>query len=164
MKARILSLLLVLLSATTINCYDFQPRGHSHTTDLIRKLKPTLDSEIATIHSKYIDEASEKWHLPKELIVSIAFKESEFNSCAISSKGAIGVMQVLPTAHKEEIKKRRLLPGELFLLKNNYDLGSEILYKLLKNHSLDSALSHYVGGPHPTYVADVRRNMKKCLL
>ena len=162
MKTRALALLIVLIAFSTVNTYNYQAKQTSRTIDYIRLLKPNLDPKIAELHAKEIDKASEKWKVKKELIVSVAFRESEFNSCAVSSEGAVGCMQVLPRAHKDKIRARRLLPGEIFLLENNYDIGTEILHDLLKEKSLSKALRGYVGGSHPTYIADVRRNLKRC--
>lgn len=132
------------------------------TRDLIRVLKPTLDPEIASIHAKYIDENAQKWNLKKELIISVAFNESQFNSCAISPKGAKGVMQVNAMAHRDKMKARGIKPKDLFLLRNNYDMGCEILSIARKNHkSLDGTLREYLGGRDPDYVRDVKRSLRK---
>lgn len=161
MKTRAIALLMVITLSTTVNTYNYQAKQTSRTSDMIQLLKPTLDPEIRKLHAFYIDQASEKWKVKKERIVSIANRESEFNSCAVSSEGAVGVMQVLPRAHKDKIKRRRLLPGEIFTLENNYDIGAEILHDLLKKRSLDSALQGYVGGKHPTYIQDVKKTIRR---
>jgi len=170
MKTRVLAMMIVLLSSTIVNSYSNTTPYHpspaisrtSDTKDLIRVLKPTLDPEIASVHAKYIDESSEKWGLKKELIISVAFHESEFDSCAISPKGAKGVMQVMERVHKDKIKARRLAPGEIFNLKNNYDIGCEILYDAKREHeTLEGALTAYVGGQNPAYIRNIKKSLRK---
>ena len=41
------------------------------------------------------EEASERYDVPQRLLVAIAAGESDFNPLAVSSAGAIGVMQIM---------------------------------------------------------------------
>lgn len=136
----------------------------SRTSELIRVLKPTLDPEIADVHARYIDANAEKWGLNRELIISVAYSESQFNSCAVSPMGAKGVMQINVRAHSDKMRARGISSKDVFLLKNNYDLGCEILHTAKKNHkSLDGALAEYLGGRDPNYISGVKRSMRKLI-
>ena len=44
----------------------------------------------------YADAYADHYHLPRELVHAIIEKESGWNSRALSSKGAIGLMQLMP--------------------------------------------------------------------
>lgn len=48
-------------------------------------------------YRKLIDETSEKYGLERELVASLIFIESKFNCEVKSSKGAMGLMQLMPT-------------------------------------------------------------------
>ena len=129
----------------------------SKTADLIIYLRPHLDPEIAAIHARYIDRYSNKWHVDRLKVISIANLESEFRADARSSSGCIGAMQVNPKAHQEKLKKRGITPHDLFYLKHNYDIGSEILCEYLKSsRTFDEALHKYSGGSK-NYTRDVKK-------
>ena len=129
----------------------------SRTADLIIYLRPHLDPEIAAIHARYIDRYSNKWHVDRLKVISIANLESEFRADARSSSGCIGAMQVNPKAHQEKLKKRGITPHDLFYLKHNYDIGSEILRDCLKSsRTFDEALYKYSGGSK-NYTRDVKK-------
>lgn len=165
---------LMLLSSSTLNSYNVsavkdtaKPKAvevhhlsQTPTSELIKVLKPTLDSELAKVHAKHIDACSKKWGIKRELVISIACRESEFNSCAVSSEGAVGVMQIMRSAHKDKIESRKIKPNQVFDLKYNYDIGCEILHDQ-EGKSLDAKLTAYVGGKQPKYVRDIKRNMRK---
>jgi soluble lytic murein transglycosylase-like protein len=117
------------------------------TTELIRYLQPNLDPEIAAIHARYIDQYSTKWHVDRLKVISIAHFESNFRADATSTVGCIGAMQVNPRAHEDKLKRRGITWHDLFYLRNNYDIGSEILHDCLKSsRTLDEALYKYSGG------------------
>ncbi len=160
MRTRICALLFVAIISTHVNSH-LKTVAPSRTVDLIKELKPSLDTEIAALHAKYIDKWSVAYGVPREEVVALTFQESEFNSCAVSNKGAIGAMQVLPRAHKDKLRERRLMASEVFSLDNNYSLGCEIFSKERK-HGLTVALRHYVGGHEPRYVEDIKRNISRC--
>jgi len=117
------------------------------TADIIIYLQPHLDPEIAAIHARYIDRYSYKWHIDRLKVISIANLESEFRADAKNPSGCIGVMQVNPKIHQDKLKRRGISLHELFYLKHNYDVGSEILHDCLKSsRNFDQALYKYSGG------------------
>jgi len=133
------------------------------TFAVIRAIQPAIDPEIASLHAKYIDYYSLHYHLDRFLVIAVTMRESEFNMGAVSKKGCIGVMQVNPTSHKEELKQLGISRTELFHLRNNYNLGCSILHDCIKgSSSVDVALTKYVGGRHPTYRKDVRKIYAEC--
>ncbi len=127
----------------------------SSTADMIIYLQPHLDPEIAAIHARYIDRFSSKWHVDRLKVISIANLESEFRADAKNPSGCIGAMQVNPKIHQDKLKRRGLSLKELFYLRNNYDIGSEILHDCLKSsRNFDQALYKYSGGSR-NYTRDV---------
>jgi soluble lytic murein transglycosylase-like protein len=129
----------------------------SSTTRLIIYLQPNLDPEIAAIHAKYIDQYASKWKVDRLKVISIAHQESKFRADAQSSVGCIGAMQVNPRAHQDKLKRRGMTWRDLYYLRNNYDIGSEILHDCLKSsRSFDEALKKYSGGS-PRYSREVKK-------
>ena len=117
------------------------------TAELITYLQPNLDPEIAAIHAKYIDKYATKWNVDRLKVISIAHQESNFRADAQSSEGCIGAMQVNPRAHQDKLKRRGITWRDLYYLRNNYDIGSEILHDCLKSsRTFDEALKKYSGG------------------
>jgi soluble lytic murein transglycosylase-like protein len=164
MRTRALALGMVLLFCTVVNSYTFHPTDPTlRTTDLILKLKENLDPEIAAVHARYVNKWAERYNLKPELVVSVVSIESDFSNTAVSCEGAIGVMQVLPRAHKDKLKQRRITRGDLFRLDPNYDIGCQILAESLKKgKTLDKGLKFYTGGYVKGYVARVKKNLSKC--
>jgi len=133
------------------------------TTSLITMLQPGYDPEIADVHAKYIDKNTGLWGIDRDDFVSVINKESSFNSMAESTKGAKGASQILIRVHKELVKKRRLMPHEIWYLDNNYSMGCEVFYMAKKkSHNLDEILTRYVGGKCPGYIPDIKKSIAKC--
>jgi soluble lytic murein transglycosylase-like protein len=139
--------LAVLIMAQTQVAYPRSPMKTSSTAELIIYLQPHLDPEIAAIHAKYIDKYAYKWNVDRLKVISIAHQESKFRADAQSSVGCIGAMQVNPKVHQDKLKRRGITWRDLYFLRNNYDIGSEILHDCLKSsRTFDQALDKYSGG------------------
>jgi soluble lytic murein transglycosylase-like protein len=90
-----------------------------------------------------IDKAAEEHHLDPALVREVARQESAFHPCAISVKGAEGLMQLMPDTQA------------LFQVKNPFsaqeslNAGSKFLKTLLDRYhgDLSLALSAYNAGP-----------------
>jgi len=107
-------------------------------------------SELSLIISAVM-KSSEKYGFDPELIFSLIQKESSFRSRAVSAKGAIGLMQVLPSTGRFLAQELKIeYSGEETLLDPvaNIEIGTYYLYKLLHDFKdLDTALSAYNIGP-----------------
>lgn len=88
------------------------------------------------------DAAAEKYGLPKSLVRSIMAAESGFRPEAVSKKGAIGLMQLMPGTAKT-------LGADPADLRQNVDAGARYLRDLLEkyNYGLYHALAAYNAGP-----------------
>lgn len=77
-----------------------------------------------------IEEAARRHGLPPEFIRSVASVESAFKPNAISPKGAIGVMQLMPQTAKA-------LNADPADPEQNIDAGTRLLLELLKKYEND---------------------------
>ncbi len=101
------------------------------------------NSEISQKFDEIIEEASQRYNIPKELIKAVIKAESNFNPFAISPKNAIGLMQLLPSTAKE------MGVEDIFDPYQNIMGGTKYLRTLLDkyNNNLFLALASYNAGP-----------------
>jgi soluble lytic murein transglycosylase-like protein len=107
-----------------------------------------IDSQAADLTEQQIIEkkvlkAAEKYNLPPELIKAVIRAESNFEVQAVSSAGAQGLMQLMPTTAKE------LGVNNPFDIEQNIDGGAKYLRMMLDRFggSLRKALAAYNAGP-----------------
>ncbi|RME57638.1 MAG: lytic transglycosylase domain-containing protein [Candidatus Dadabacteria bacterium] len=98
---------------------------------------------------------SRKYNLEPTLVISIIEAESRFNPYAVSAKGAVGLMQILPST-AEYISKKYSIPwrGRSGLFNPSYNIliGCAYLHYLMKkfNQNLKYTLMAYNWGPSNT--------------
>ena len=97
------------------------------------------------IKQMIIAEANRSTRVRPELALAVAQVESAFNPNAVSSKGAIGIMQIMP---RTGLKVFGVPKKELFKPEVNIQIGIQFLDSLLERYRgrEDLALSHYNGG------------------
>ena len=118
------------------------PRAtHSYST-------PTEMSALERVNREKIEdmirEVSGRYRVDPALVRAVIETESNWNSSAVSRKGALGLMQLVPgTAHQLGV-------NNAFDPKQNLDGGVRYLHSLLEryNGDLDRALAAYNAGPH----------------
>jgi soluble lytic murein transglycosylase-like protein len=88
------------------------------------------------------DRAADKYGLPRLLVRSVMAAESGFQPKAVSPKGAIGLMQLMPRTARD-LGVNPLDPAQ------NVDAGTRYLRDLLEkyNYGLWHALAAYNAGP-----------------
>jgi hypothetical protein len=91
---------------------------------------------------KLVKEAAERHRVDPALVRAVIATESNWNAGAISRKGAVGLMQLIPTT------AARYGANDLFSPQQNVDAGVRYLKKLLDryNGNLDLALAAYNAG------------------
>ncbi len=93
--------------------------------------------------SKMIDDAAEKQGIDGNLVREVARQESGFKPCAVSPKGAEGIMQLMPATQAQ------FQVADPFDAKQSIEAGSKLLKTLLDKYhgDLSLALSAYNAGP-----------------
>jgi len=92
-----------------------------------------------------VTEAAARWGLPPTLLQAIARVESGYDPAAVSPKGAIGIMQLMP-------QTARQLGADPRDPRQNVDAGARYLVELLRKYQDDDyqvrkALAAYNAGP-----------------
>ena len=104
-------------------------------------------ADFPNTYDSIINEASEKYSVPKDLIKAVIKQESNYMPNAVSSKGAIGLMQVMPsTGALLGIEDKELLKDPY----TNIMTGTKYLSQMLNRYDgrLDLSLSAYNAGPN----------------
>jgi soluble lytic murein transglycosylase len=149
-------------------CRLYREVGEYHRSAILarRKMKlhplagPPTDTERALYllayplgNSTWINHYARNRSLDPALLSAVILEESRFNPQAISSAGARGLMQVLPTTANQiaqRIKVSPFSPELLFDPETNLRLGSWYLSTLLEEFGGKEAfaLAAYNAGPH----------------
>jgi soluble lytic murein transglycosylase-like protein len=120
----------------TTSISSFSPRPH-FATELTVRPKPEVYEPI-------IQAAAEKHRVDPGLIRAVMRFESAFRPLAVSSAGAVGLMQLMP-----EVAKELGVRGDPFDPYENIMAGAKYLRQLLDMHKgkVDLALASYNAGP-----------------
>ncbi|WP_028227970.1 transglycosylase SLT domain-containing protein [Paraburkholderia ferrariae] len=99
--------------------------------------------EKATTISTAVTTAAEKYSLPPAVLLAIISIESRFREKAHGANGATGLMQVVPSAHRNLLRNVK----DLTKPDVNIDIGSSILYgyKRAAGGDLAAAMKSYGG-------------------
>lgn len=104
-------------------------------------------ADFPNTYDNIIKEASEKYSVPEYLIKAVIKQESNYMPNAISSKGAIGLMQIMPsTGALLGVDDKELLKDPYI----NIMTGTKYLSQMLNRYDgrLDLSLSAYNAGPN----------------
>ncbi len=85
----------------------------------------------------------------RDLILAICLVESNFNPQAVSHKGAIGLMGIMPGVWLQELQEKGIVrqKNDLYKISENIAAGAHVLETYLSETAdLRRALSRYVGG------------------
>jgi len=106
----------------------------------IRMVKDHANVRVAKF-KPFVKQYAKKYNISENLIYSIIRTESNFNQFAVSSAGALGLMQIVPSSAGKDAyrytKGKNWAPSKsyLFNAKNNIELGSAYL-KILNTQYL----------------------------
>jgi soluble lytic murein transglycosylase-like protein len=94
-------------------------------------------------YDPHIRTASEKYRIPEELLRAVMAVESNYNPRALSEKGAIGLMQLMPRTAED------MYVGDVWDPGQNIDGGARYLRQLANQYQGDvvKTLAAYNAGP-----------------
>lgn len=107
---------------------------------LAQACNPRLSLLQRLVIADAVFTAAKKHEVPVSQILGIIRIESTFNTKAVSSYGAVGLMQVVPRIHKE-----RIGAASMFDPKPNVDVGTSILKEYVTKHGVNAGLVRYSG-------------------
>lgn len=96
-----------------------------------------------------VASASEEFGVKKSLIYAVINAESSFDKNALSSRGAVGLMQILPSTASSvaRLLKEEFDPNALLNPSTNIRYGTKYLSMLLKSFDKSAAICAYNAGP-----------------
>lgn len=117
------------------------PKGSNYTLHSGRKQSPVMHQ---TRYRSIINTTSKKYNIAPSLLKAVIEVESNWNSKAVSKKGAQGLMQLMPSTSKNLEVRNPFNPEE------NIEGGAKYLKSLLDKYSgdLSLALAAYNAGPN----------------
>jgi hypothetical protein len=97
-----------------------------------------------SMYDHHVDEAARLHQVSSDLVKAVIAAESEFDQWAVSSKGARGLMQLMPDT------ARRLGVADSFDARQNIFAGTQYLRQMLDQFGgdVDLALAAYNAGPN----------------
>jgi hypothetical protein len=133
-----------------VTCYTDAPLGKKNQRIITEKStlkepegKSKLMNIAKTDYSSYVQKSAQKYDIEPELIHAVIRTESNGNQRAISKKGAIGLMQLMPSTASD------MNVGNPYNPEENIEGGTRYLKYLLGkfNGNLTLALAAYNSGP-----------------
>ena len=108
-----------------------------------RTASPSANQKTAVDLNQVVNEASGRYRLDPDFVTSVIKAESGFNVRAVSRKGALGLMQLMPGTASQ------LGVSNAFDPQANVDGGTRYLRELLERYNFDmvKALAAYNAGP-----------------
>jgi soluble lytic murein transglycosylase-like protein len=105
---------------------------------------PERGGRTVASYDTFVDEVSRTYGLESALLHAVISVESRYNPKAVSKKGAVGLMQLMPQT------ARRYGVADAFDPRQNLDGGAQYLRDLLRmfNNNVSLALAAYNAGEH----------------
>lgn len=122
----------------------------------IVRCNPRINPSVAKNLAKYILIAGKTFNIHPYMVTAIIRKESTFKSTSTSNAGAIGLMQVMWSVHRSNIKRAFgdiETVDHMYEPYNNIMVGTWMYSWYLKNNggSHYKALQRYLGGSSSSY-------------
>ncbi len=94
-----------------------------------------------------VEAAADQYGLTRELVYAVIWTESKFDPAAVSTAGAVGLMQLTPDTYAWLCEKRGEEPRDLFDPETNIDYGCYNLSLLYARYESDwMAIAAYNAG------------------
>ena len=154
------AVLMVLLCASMITTVlpanaiagerDIGPPGSSaiavSSTQKLPPARSSMGTSIANLWAEHIAEAAQRFAIPERWIRAVMAVESAGDVRALSSSGAMGLMQIMP-ATWEELRIRHGLGGDPYDSRDNILAGAAYLAQLYDLYGSPGFLAAYNAGP-----------------
>ncbi len=137
-SARMSGAILLILAAAVLAGFLYQT-----VWDAIDRARYPRD------YSEYVTKYSDQYGIPEYVIYSVIKVESDFVSNAVSSKGAVGLMQITPDTFSwiSMLMKRTSDSGMLYDPETNIEYGAYLLsYLYMRYNRWDTAFAAYNAG------------------
>lgn len=130
------------IDAASVKDYEAEEYVPPVAVPPLAPAKPAPASQPAPSPAQLADAAADRYGLPRQLVRSVISAESAFQPQAVSSKGAIGLMQLVPST-------AQALGADPHDPAQNVDAGTRYLRDLLEKYdgALWHALAAYNAGP-----------------
>jgi soluble lytic murein transglycosylase-like protein len=106
----------------------------------------TTASPTAGNLTSYVQEAALRTNVPEQVIWAVIRAESRGNATAVSPKGAMGVMQLMPNTW-QSLRKQLNLGADAFDPHDNIMAGTYYLRQLYDQYGWQGAFAAYNAGP-----------------
>jgi|GEM_PF-1606884 len=107
---------------------------------------PTTQKTATDPYEQSIAQASKRFSIPASWIRAVITVESNWNARAVSSAGAIGLMQVMPDTY-QELRRQHGLGADPFDPHSNIMAGAAYLKQMHKQFGKQGFLAAYNAGP-----------------
>lgn len=116
------------------------------TTRILSAAGQSAATRSAARYNGFVEEAARRFDIPVEWIGAVMHVESNGNAEAVSPKGAMGLMQIMPPTWTE-LQQRYHLGGDAFDPHDNILAGTGYLRELLDRFGPGNFLAAYHAGP-----------------
>lgn len=121
--------------------------GFAPTTVALAQTVPVERASVGGPYATYIGEASERFGIPAHWIAAVLGAESAGDPRAVSSAGAMGLMQVMPGTWAE-LRVRHRLGNDPFDVRDNILAGTAYLREMFDRYgNIGAMLAAYNAGP-----------------
>lgn len=134
-----------------VTCYTDAPLGKKNQKVVAEKSNKVIPDEkkvekslaVNADYSRYVQKSAQKYEIEPELIHAVIRTESNGNHRAVSKKGAMGLMQLMPSTASD------MNVGNPFNPEENIEGGTRYLRSLIEkfNGNLTLAIAAYNSGP-----------------
>lgn len=135
--ARLLGRFGIVAAASVVNAFPVSARAEPAST---------ASAEAALPWQPFIDEAASRFSLPVSWIHAVIRIESNGNPKALSPKGAVGLMQLMPDTYAE-LRIRYGLGADPADPHDNIAAGTAYLHDLREHFGTEGVIAAYNAGP-----------------